>query len=156
MIGAFVCGTTGEGVSLSLAERMQVAERWRAAAGPQLRVIVHVGYSCLGDAQALAAHAQSIGAHAIATVGPSYFKPSSLADLVDWCVELAASAPDLPFYYYHIPVFTGLRFSMRTFLELAAPRYPDAGGHQVHRRRPDGLYALSRARRRSLRYPVRP
>jgi N-acetylneuraminate lyase len=38
VIGAFVCGTTGEGISLSLAERMQVAERWCTAAGPQLRV----------------------------------------------------------------------------------------------------------------------
>jgi N-acetylneuraminate lyase len=128
VIGAFVCGTTGEGVSLSLAERMQVAERWCAAAGPQLRVIVHVGHACLGDAQALAAHAQSIGAQAIATVGPSYFKPAALADLVDWCAEVAASAPGLPFYYYHIPVFTGLRFSMHAFLEQAAPRIATLAG----------------------------
>ena len=43
--GAFVCGTTGEGISLTVAERMQVAERWQQVAGPQLRVIVHVGHA---------------------------------------------------------------------------------------------------------------
>ena len=40
--GAFVCGTTGEGFSLTSAERMQVAERWVKAAPRDLAVIVHV------------------------------------------------------------------------------------------------------------------
>jgi N-acetylneuraminate lyase len=32
VVGAFICGTTGEGSSLTLAERRQVAERWRETA----------------------------------------------------------------------------------------------------------------------------
>ena len=36
--GAFICGTTGEGMSLTVAERMQVAEKWMASAPAQLRV----------------------------------------------------------------------------------------------------------------------
>ncbi len=42
--GAFICGTTGEGLSLATDERVQVAETWMAAATPALRVIVHVGH----------------------------------------------------------------------------------------------------------------
>src|SRR5437588_12592631 len=42
--GAFICGTTGEGMSLTTDERLQVAEKWMAAAPKQLRVIVHVGH----------------------------------------------------------------------------------------------------------------
>ena len=42
--GAFVCGTTGEGPSLTTRERMLVAERWMAVAG-SLRVLVHVGHA---------------------------------------------------------------------------------------------------------------
>src|SRR5438105_15938504 len=74
--GAFICGTTGEGPSLTTAERMQVAERWQSAAGAQLRVIVHVGHTALGDCQALAAHAQQIGAAAIGCVAPFFYKPA--------------------------------------------------------------------------------
>jgi len=62
--GAFVCGTTGEGVSLALAERRTVVERWRAAAGPDFALVVHVGANCLADARSLTAHAQEVGASA--------------------------------------------------------------------------------------------
>src|SRR5947209_17091760 len=64
--GAFVCGTTGESHSLTVEERMQVAARWLQVAGGRLPVVVHVGHNCLADARALAAHAQRIGADAIA------------------------------------------------------------------------------------------
>ncbi len=62
VVGAFICGTTGEGMSLTMDERRQVAERWVATAPAGLRVIVHVGHNALADCQALAAHAQDIGA----------------------------------------------------------------------------------------------
>src|ERR1035438_2109700 len=58
--GAFVCGTTGEGVSLTTAERLQVAERWMAVAPDTLRVIVHVGHLCVTESRGLAAHAEKI------------------------------------------------------------------------------------------------
>ena len=58
---AFVCGTTGEALSLTLEERLAVAEKWvQSAAG--LPVIVHVGHTCLADARRLTAHAAQIGA----------------------------------------------------------------------------------------------
>lgn len=65
--GAFVCGTTGEGLALTVAERMAVAERWLRA-GRQLEVIVHVGHLSLGDARTLAAHAVEHGAAGVAAV----------------------------------------------------------------------------------------
>ncbi len=42
--GVFVCGTTGEGMSLTVQERLDIAERWQALAGDTLQVIVHVGH----------------------------------------------------------------------------------------------------------------
>ena len=95
---AFVCGTTGEGASLSLAERMAVAARWCEVAGADLKVIVHVGHTCLPDAKALAAHAQAIGAFAVGSLAPFFFKPSQTPDLVAYCSEVVAAAPGLPFY----------------------------------------------------------
>src|SRR5687768_10736869 len=61
VIGAFVCGTTGEGLSLTTAERMALAQRWTSIAPETLQVIVHVGHTSLADCRALAAHAEKIG-----------------------------------------------------------------------------------------------
>jgi N-acetylneuraminate lyase len=126
--GAFVCGTSGEFASLTVPERMDVARRWREVAGPDLEIIVHVGHTSLGDAQALAAHAELIGAHGIAAVGPYYFPTPSLAAVVDFAARIAAAAPQTPFFYYHIPSYTGVALPMAEFLPAAAATIPTFAG----------------------------
>ncbi|MCL5996307.1 MAG: dihydrodipicolinate synthase family protein [Chloroflexi bacterium] len=126
--GAFVCGTTGEGLSLTANERRQVAERWVAVGKGSLNIIVHVGHTSIEVCKSLAAHAQNIGATAIASIAPVFFKPARVEDLVAFCAEIAASAPDLPFYYYHIPSMTGVRFPVFKFLEAAAGCIPNLAG----------------------------
>jgi N-acetylneuraminate lyase len=126
---AFIGGTTGETHSLSLDERFALTQRWtEVTRGTPLRVIVHAGSNCLGDARALAAQAQQLKATAIAAVAPSYFKPRSVDVLVDCMAEIASAAPALPFYYYEIPVFTGFTFSASEFLEKGAQRIPNLAG----------------------------
>jgi N-acetylneuraminate lyase len=127
--GVFVGGTTGEFSSLTFEERLALAARWVAVLkGTPVRVVVHVGANCLPDAKQLAAQANALGAAAIAAVAPSYFKPKSLDVLAAWCAELASAAPDTPFYYYDIPVLTGLSISMVSFLEQASARIPTLAG----------------------------
>lgn len=126
--GAFVCGTTGEGLSLTTAERERVAERWVKAAAKRLKVIVHVGHNSLDESRHLAAHAVRAGADAVATHGPTFFRPASVRDLVEFCAGVAAAAPDLPFYFYHIPVMTGVHLPMPEFLALGARRIPNLAG----------------------------
>lgn len=128
VMGAFVCGTTGEGVSLTSAERMQVAERWQQVAGDKLRVIVHVGHTCLTEARALAAHAQKINAAGVSNCAPFFFKPANLTDLAAFCAEVAAVAPELPYYYYHIPSMTGVSLPAAGFLRAASPLIPNLAG----------------------------
>lgn len=126
--GVFVCGTTGEGYSLTLSERMEVAERWNAFAKDNFVLIVNVSHLCLKDCKALAAHAQKIGAYAIAVMAPCFFKPASAEDLALFCAEVAAGAPQLPFYYYHLPAFTGVDIQGFDFLTAAAERIPTLAG----------------------------
>jgi N-acetylneuraminate lyase len=126
--GAFICGTTGEGMSLTTAERQRLAERWMAVAPAELQIMVHVGHQALEDCRDLARHAQRIGAHSIACLAPSFFRPASVAGLVEWCQQVAQAAPGLPFYYYHIPSMTGVTYKVYDFLELAAPRIPNLAG----------------------------
>ncbi|MBC7366565.1 MAG: dihydrodipicolinate synthase family protein [Undibacterium sp.] len=135
---AFVCGTTGEGLSLTLDERLRVAERWAACADERLRVIVHVGHTCLEDARTLTAHAAKIGAAAVSALAPMFFKPRSNAELVEWCAAVASAAPSLPFYYYNIPSMTGVSFPVADFLARAAGRIPTlAGVKYTHEDLPD-------------------
>jgi N-acetylneuraminate lyase len=125
----FVAGTTGESHSLTVEERFALARRWsEVLRGSGLRLVVHVGSNCLADARTLAAHAQSIGADAIAALAPSYFKPPTLDALITCCAEVASAAPALPFYFYDIPGLTGVRFSMPEFLATAGERIPTLAG----------------------------
>src|SRR6266576_325362 len=116
--GAFICGTTGEGLSLTTGERLQVAEQWMAVAPQPLRVIVHVGHQSVSESRTLAAHAEKIKASAFATIGPTFFRATNLEQLVDFCAQVAAGAPGLPFYYYHLPGMTGADLPMFDFLKL--------------------------------------
>ena len=125
---AFVCGTTGEGLSMTQAERMRVSEAWAKVADDRLRVIVHVGHNCLADAQELTRHAASIGVSAVAAFPPCFFKPRDHDELVDWCQQLAGAAPGLPFYYYNIPSMTGVSLKVAPFLAKAAGRIPSLAG----------------------------
>ncbi|WP_165219320.1 dihydrodipicolinate synthase family protein [Aquisphaera insulae] len=124
----FVGGTTGECASLSLDERMALAERWCAAAGSSMQVVVHVGDNSLPEAVRLAAQARDVGAAAVAAVAPSYFKPAGALELVEFCAPIAAEADPLPFYYYDIPGMTGVRLAMSDFLRQARFRIPTLRG----------------------------
>lgn len=90
--------------------------------------IVHVGSNCLRDSRQLAAHAEKIGATAIAAQAPSYFRPRSVAELCDWCEQIAAAAGQTPFYFYDIPVMTGVNLSMPDLLQRAGERIPNFRG----------------------------
>jgi N-acetylneuraminate lyase len=127
-VGAFICGTTGEGASLTTDERRRVAERWVAAAPADLRVIVHVGHTSLEECRSLAAHAQAIGADSIAALAPYFIRPDGVAGLVEWCAAIAAAAPALPFYFYHMPSMTGFQVRVEEFLAAAEPRIPNLAG----------------------------
>ena len=126
--GAFICGTTGEGLSLTTSERQQIAERWQVTAGKNLRLIVHVGHAGLEDCKILAAHAQKIKAPAIGCFAPIFFKPGNVEALVKYCAEVASAAPETPFYYYHMPGMTGVNIPVLDFLKTAKDRIPTLVG----------------------------
>jgi len=125
---AFVCGTTGEGLSLTLDERLAVAAKWVESSDARLPVIVHVGHTCLEDARKLTAHAAQIGAAAVSALAPMFFKPRNVDELVEWCAAVASAAPTLPFYYYNIPSMTGVALPVAEFLAKAADRIPTLAG----------------------------
>lgn len=127
--GVFINGSTGEGVSLSQRERRETTVAWTSAAkGSLVKVISLVGGTSYMESIENAQHAQSAGVDAIAIMAPYYFKPPTARELVEFCRLVAESVPDLPVYFYHIPVLTGCNISMYNFLQEASDKIPNLAG----------------------------
>ncbi|QGY44273.1 hypothetical protein GM418_11585 [Maribellus comscasis] len=126
--GVFICGTTGEGMLLTNSERKTITKKWLEQQTDDFKIIVHVGTTSAKQSGELAIHAQKSGAYAIGSMGPVFLKPTQTEELVDFCAEVAGAAPDLPFYYYHIPSVSGVTLSMVEFLQKAAPVIPNLAG----------------------------
>jgi len=128
VVGVFVNGTTGEGLSLTVEERMAIAQRWVKAAPADFRVIVHVSHTCAASAWDMARHATRIGAWGIGQMGPIFFRPNNVEELADYAAQTAAQAPELAYFYYHMPSMSGVCFPMLEFLKAAAPVIPNLAG----------------------------
>lgn len=126
--GAFVNGSSGEGYMLTTDERKRLAEAWVKQKSPDFKVIVHVGSCCVKDSKELARHAAEIGADAIGAMAPPFPKINRIEELVKYIEAIAAGAPELPFYYYHIPAFNGAFLPMIKLLEAVDGRVPNFAG----------------------------
>lgn len=104
--GVLACGTTGEGVLLDVAERRSVAEAYVSNAPAGFAVAIHAGAQTSADTVALAAHAQEVGATAVAVIAPPYF-PLDDDELARHLVGAANAADPLPFYVYEFAARSG-------------------------------------------------
>lgn len=142
--GVFVNGSSGEGYMLTEEERNALAEAWVAAVPEGFKVIVHVGSTCVKSSRRMAQHAQQIGAWGIGAMAPPFPKVGRIEELVKYCEEIACGAPDLPFYFYHIPAFNGAFLSMYDFLKAVDGRIPNFAGIKYTF---ESLYEYNRCRR---------
>src|SRR5688500_1037738 len=72
--GLLALGTTGEGLLFARDERKRALELFVTASAGRLQVAAHCGAQTTADTVALAAHAASVGADAVAVIGPPYFQ----------------------------------------------------------------------------------
>lgn len=127
--GVFVNGSSGEGVLLTVEERKILAEVWAQQADPNFQVIVHVGSTSIVIAKDLASHSAGLdGIYAIGSMAPNFFPSSEVPVIADFCQQVASSAPNLPFYYYHLPNATGTHIKVHELLEYASPNIPNLAG----------------------------
>lgn len=145
IVGAFINGSTGEGVSTTSREKLTVAEEWaKHSSTGDLKVINHLGGTSYKECIEIAKESQKMGLYAVALTSPSYFKPANVKMLTEFFIRVAESVPEMPVYYYHIPVLTGGNFSMFEFLKEVTPRVPNfAGIKYTHEDFMDYLNCLS-------------
>jgi 4-hydroxy-tetrahydrodipicolinate synthase len=125
--GVFACGTTGEGILLSLEERERAAVLFRAAVRGLL--IVHCGAQNTRDTAELAGHAAEIGADAVAVIPPPYF-PLDADALTEHFVAVAAACAPLPFFIYAFAARSGYPVSVEV-IERVRERAANLAGLKV-------------------------
>ncbi len=108
--GFYCCGSSGEGLLLTLDERKQVLEHVLKAADGRVPVMSHVGTIRTKDVIDLAQHAMSAGALAVSMIPPYYYK-FSMDDIMGYYEDVIRAVPNVPAIVYNIPQFTGVEFS---------------------------------------------
>jgi dihydrodipicolinate synthase/N-acetylneuraminate lyase len=127
--GVLACGTTGEGVLLSVAERMRVSELMLAARPDAFLIAVHAGAQTTADTVALAAHALDHGADAVAVIAPPYF-PLDDEALFRHLLGAASACDPLPFYVYEFQGRSGYAIPIAV-IERLREQAPNLTGLKV-------------------------
>ena len=125
--GVFICGTTGESSALTFEEKKRLFETWSKYKTDDFKVIGFLGGTSVKECRELARVAKNCTLDAISITAPYYFKPTGVAELAAFCSEVA-SVTDLPFFYYHIPAFTGVYYNMYDLLEQVDGKIPNFAG----------------------------
>lgn len=115
--GFYCCGSSGEGLLLTIEERKQVLEHTLKAADGRVPVISHVGTIRTRDVIDLADHALSAGALAVSMIPPYYYK-FTMDEIMKYYEDVIAAMPDAPVIVYNIPQFTGVEFSKNNAYRL--------------------------------------
>lgn len=126
--GFYLCGGTGEGMLMEVAERMRLVDAWRDAAGDDASLFVHVGAAATRDARTLARHAAAAGAEAVSSVSPPVYLAADMQQLVASFAHIAEAVPETPFYFYHNSFGPGPKVSGHDFLAAAQNALPTLAG----------------------------
>lgn len=115
--GVYVGGSSGECIYQSVAERKAVLEAVMSEAKGKITVIAHVACNNTADSVELAAHAESCGVDAIASIPPIYFHLPNYA-IADYWNAMSAAAPNTEFVIYNIPQLAGTALTMPLLQEM--------------------------------------
>lgn len=132
--GFYVCGSTGEGVYMTVAERKLTLETVVEQANGRVPVIAHVGTMVANDAVALSSHAQSAGADAIASIIPPQY--ASVESIYDYFHAIGAAASETRLLTYIFGGPTDAVALMRKLMPIetvAGSKYTGPNMHEFRR-----------------------
>lgn len=115
--GLYVGGSSGECIYLEKEERMAILEAVMAEVKGECTIIAHVACNNTNESRQLAAHAESLGVDAIASIPPIYFRLPDHAIAAYWNA-ISAAAPNTDFIIYNIPQLAGVALSLGLLREM--------------------------------------
>jgi 4-hydroxy-tetrahydrodipicolinate synthase len=119
-------GTTGEGPSFSVAERIAAVDGLITGGVPAHRILVSTSCAALPDAVALTRHAVQVGTYGCLLLPPFFLKgvpDQGVIDAYRWVIDQVAD-PRLRIVLYHIPQVSGVSLSHHV-VETLRKLYPD-------------------------------
>ncbi len=115
--GLYVGGSSGECIYLEKEERMKTLEAVMDEVRGECTVIAHVACNNTNESRQLAAHAESLGVDAIASIPPIYFHLPDHAIAQYWN-DISDAAPNTDFVIYNIPQLAGVALSPDLYREM--------------------------------------
>ena len=115
--GLYVGGSSGECIYQTKDERKAVLEAVMEVAKGKITIIAHIACNNTAESCELAAHAESLGVDAIASIPPIYFKLPPHAIAKYWN-DMSAAAPNTEFIIYNIPVLAGVALTIPLLNEM--------------------------------------
>lgn len=115
--GLVVCGTTGEGATLTDEEHKSAIEFMVKQVNGRVPVIAGTGSNDTAYAVELTKHACQIGVDGVLTVTP-YYNKATQKGLIKSFTQIA-DASSVPVILYNVPSRTGVNIAPKTVLELS-------------------------------------
>lgn len=115
--GFYFCGTGGEGLMMTVAERKRLLEVTLQEKRPGTRIIVHVSAFFPQDSIELIHHAAEAGADAVALIPPGYYSPLDDEAVFQYYRWMTAESA-LPMMIYHLPAYSHYAISYALFERL--------------------------------------
>ncbi len=115
--GLYVGGSSGECIYLEKEERMATLEAVMDEIRAECTVIAHVGCNNTRESMQLAAHAESLGVDAIASIPPIYFHLPEYSIEAYWN-DISSAAPNTDFIIYNIPQLAGVALTPSLFTAM--------------------------------------
>lgn len=131
--GFYLCGSTGEGLMMSLEERKTVTATVMRHVDGRAPVIVHVGATALVDAVTLSQYSRDLGAAAVSSIIPPKF--DTLDSIVRYYGGLAEANPGFPIISYLLnPRVETLALvqALLQYDEIVGVKYTGANMNEFH------------------------
>ena len=118
--GVAPCGTTGEGLSISFCERLQIAKAFSKASIASDQVILGTGCSALGDTICLTRNAMEHGYNNVLVLPPYYYKYPDEEGIYEYYMRISDAVEDsaLRIYLYHFPQMSKVPITRNLVLKL--------------------------------------
>ena len=130
----FICGTTGESLSFTMKERIDLVEAWCPEAKQHnLTPMFHAGSACQLEAIEMASAGAAAGAEVIAAMAPPCIPPASVDDLVDFLQPIARAVGSKPFIFYDNPARSHVDFSPKLVIDALKQAIPNFAGVKLTR-----------------------
>ncbi|XP_031623541.1 N-acetylneuraminate lyase B-like [Contarinia nasturtii] len=129
MQGVAINTITGEGMCMTMQERMQMTEKWHEATRKHgMTMMVNIGGTDLPSVYMMAEHCEKMQVDCVMIMPDMCYKPMTEEDLMMYMKDVMKHCPTRPMMYYHMPMMTGVHMDMMRMMKMMERECPMFAG----------------------------